>query len=122
MISKLETIDTPKTSQLDLSLVQMNGGYDPKWPWSKKISFVLSEIARCSTSREILEHLKIYDPTLESKEADSKALSSISATVTGKVKLGSLDRYSDYEGGEFYIGLKPWFRSKGVPDYAFKHK
>lgn len=90
--------------------------YNKNWSWTSKIIYVLETNKKCQTTRQILELIKQLEPDLN----DRQSLSSISGTISTKVKEDNLlDRYKD--GTEFYMGLKEWFHSKGRVKDEFRH-
>ncbi len=77
-------------------------GFDQKWPWLQKIRFILFNQGEYMTSRQIVDTLKSYQPSV------TNPIKSISATISqNSGQDGELHKYSAIDGNN-YVGLKEW--------------
>lgn len=82
--------------------------YNTKWNWPKKVEHVISQAGICLTTRQIINGIKAIEPM------DTDPVASVSGTISGKIKAGVIfNRYAEYEGGDWFIGLKDWFNPDG---------
>jgi hypothetical protein len=105
---KQRNID-PTTSAA--SLLTESQIFSSKWPWVKKIAFVIQEARKPLTTKEIVESLDAYEP--KTGEAKKSAISSVSSTLT--VKSGKYSDKRDFiksvsETGDFAYDI--WIENK----------
>ncbi|MGD2035071.1 MAG: hypothetical protein PVF73_08445 [Bacteroidales bacterium] len=92
--------------------------YNLSWTVVKKIQFALIKNNSCMTARQIVDFLANFE-----KEKKKNFYGTISGTISNKIKNELFfNRYEEFEGGDYYIGLKEWFDNDGNVSEQYKAK
>jgi len=99
---KLTTTQSPVVPQLfdnsGSSLI-----YDKNWPSIKKIIFAMETANKPLTTREIVDMLKIYDPSFSDKKIDEAAIANFSSVLAMKSKSNKIFTRTK---GEFDVAIR----------------
>ena len=79
-LKKKELKTTPSSATIDT--IENVAPYSNKWPWVKKIHFVLGQVDRPMTTKEIVEALTEFEPTFMFER--KKVVASISSILSSK--------------------------------------